>query len=212
MKDIDNFFESEYKFILDHRYYKPNRDYVADTNRFLKIIEVFESLESKEGKHYWLLGHAYYSLQRKEYRKGVIVNLEKYLQLGDYFEDDYKNNKIIIDFDHNIIKDPKTKNEMVLAKKIHLQMVYYLLAKTYQVENLIENAYIHILKGIEVYPENKILFFWELYEVLRKRNDLQEFLDRCENLSKIEKEKVSILIIRAKDLIDRGYVFKPRKK
>ena len=43
MKDIDNFFESEYKFILDYRYYKPNRDYVADTNRFLKIIEVFEN-------------------------------------------------------------------------------------------------------------------------------------------------------------------------
>ena len=74
MNNLDNFFESEYKFILDYRYYKPNRDHVADINRFLKIIEVFESFELKEAKHYWLLGHAYYYLQRKEYRKQTKLN------------------------------------------------------------------------------------------------------------------------------------------
>ena len=210
MNGVDKFFESEYEFILDYKHYDSKRDHVADANRLLKIVDFFEGLETKKGKYYWLLGYAYYYLQRKEYRSGVIANLEKYLQLGDYFIDDYKNNKITIDFDYNIVKTPKSKEELLLAEKIHFQMVYYLLAKNCQLENLIEKAYEYVLKGIEIYPQNKMLYFWEMYEILRKKNDLQEFLDRCENLSKIEKEKMSILIQKAKELISKGYVFKAK--
>ena len=64
--------------------------------------------------------------------------------------------------------------------------------------------------GIKIYPENKMLYFWELYEVLRKMNNLQEFINCCEKLTVTEKQKMEILIKRAHDLIDKGYVFKPR--
>lgn len=207
---MDNF-ESDYQFILNHHFYEPNRDYIADNKRFLRIIETYEDIDSPYGKYAWLVGHAYYYLKSACYRTGVIRNLEKYLTLKPFIED-YPNT--YISPEHNsAITLPRTKKDFILAEKTHFKTVYFLLGRTCEKENLLEKAFFYLQKGREVIPEEQTLFFVELYEVYRKMNNLPQFIQECENLPvKQQSDHINCLKGMAQGLINRNYVYKPRKK
>lgn len=202
-------FNDDYQFILDHQTYVPGRDYIADNNRFLSIIEKYENLDTKQGKYFWIVGHAYYYLQRKQYRQGTIKNFEKYLK-SEPFVENYKDTMIPFD-KHLATKLPISKQDLEFAELIHFRDVYYLLAKTYQQENILDKAMYYLEKGMAIVPSEKVLFYWELYEVCRKLNNLLLFLQYCNQLNTYDKNLVKILISRANDLIERGYIYKPRK-
>lgn len=205
-------FADDYKFILSLRYYESGRDYVAINSRLLNIIEKYDNNNTEYGKYAWLLGHAYFYLQRQCYRSGVITNFEKYLQ-SEPFTENYKDTHIrAFANDRNIIKLPKTSAELEHAKLTHFQEIYYLLAKTCQQENEITKAKKYAKLGMNILPNEQFLFYYELYEIYRKANELPYFIKLCDNLTSSEKRDFSNMIDRAQQLINSNYVYRPRGK
>ena len=187
-------FDKDYKYILSHN---------SDTEELLRIIQRYENISSEQGKYSWLVGHAYYQLNRKCYHKGVISNLEKYLTLKPFTEN-YKDTHISVDPEnHGFVKSPQTPEEIKHAEITHYQMVYYILAKTCEQDNEIEKAKKYAHLGMEILPKEKFLFYYELFEIYRKANELPEFLELCELLTNSEKEMFNNMIERAKQLIEK---------
>ena len=195
-------FDKDYKYILSHN---------SDTEELLRIIQRYENISSEQGKYSWLVGHAYLKLNRKCYHKGAISNLEKYLTLKPFTEN-YKDTHISVDPEnHGFVKSPQTPEEIKHAELTHYQMVYYVLARTCEQDNEIEKAKKYAHLGMEILPKEKFLFYYELFEIYRKANELPKFLELCELLTNSEKEMFNNMIARAKQLIEKKYVYRPKK-
>ncbi len=204
-------FDDDYKFILSLRRYESGRDYITINNRLLCIVEKYDGKDTTRGKYAWITGHAYFYLQRKCYHNGVITNFEKYLQL-EPFSENYKDTYIrAFPNERAFIKLPKTSAELEHAKLTHFQEIYYLLAKTCQKENEITKAKKYAKLGIDILPNEKFLFFYELFEIYKKSNELPYFIELCKQLSKSELKDFSNMITLAQHLIDSNYVFIPKK-
>lgn len=212
-KEFQESFENDYQFILScHFYTDAHGDenyYIAKKKRLLSIIEKYENIVSPYGKYSWLVAHAYFYLDRAPYRKGVIANFEKYLTLLP-FKENYADTYIEVNHT-SLIKRPKSKKEFIQAQKTHFKEIFYLLGKTCEKENLLQDAFKYIKMGMEIIPEEKLMFYWELYEVLRKMNNLPLFLEYCKDLTDKEKYGLHTLIERATNYIARGYVYSPRR-
>ena len=206
-------FQNDYELILKCHYAvlggENQIDYHEKNARLLSIIDKYENIDSPYGKYAWMTGWAYVSLKLAPYRVGAIKNLEKYLTLLP-FEENYADTYIQVNHT-DLIKHPETPQEFIQAKKTHFKEIYYLLAKNYEKENMLEKAMFYLKKGMEIIPEEKLTFYWELYEILRKSNNLPLFLNYCDQLSPNEKHKVDALLFQASQRIKHGYVYKPRK-
>lgn len=204
-------FDDDYKFILSLRRYVSGRDYIAINNRLLSIIDKYQSIDTNYGKYAWLCGHAYFYLNRKCFHKGVITNFEKYLNKVP-FSENYKDTYICMDPKQRIfIKLPITQKELEHAKLTHFQNIYYLLAKTCQQENEISKAKNYANIGMQILPKEKFLFYYELFEIYKKANELPQFIELCKQLSKSELKDFSNMVTLAQHLIDSNYVFIPKK-
>lgn len=213
MENIDNRFNEDYRFFVkwrEDRRHLVQRNYLEDNIRFQKIISTWEDYESTKGKFSWLVAESYFSLEKACYRIGIIKNYEEYLR-KEPFEEEIKTT-LIPAFGHSIRKIPMTPKDFEIARKVHYQMVYYVLAKTYEKENEIENAFRCVNSGIAIYPSEKFLFYFEMFEIYRKANRLNDFLKECNKLPKQEQQELDGAISRAKMLLKNNYIFKPRKK
>ncbi len=205
-------FSSDYNFIIEHFNYVPGCDYVSDKKRFLDIVERYENVKSNEGKYYWVTAYAYLLLDRKEYHQGLIINFEKYLNKLPFTEQ-YKDVMIDVDYanDRGLVRKAVMPNDFEMARKIHIQNVYYQLMRAYQQENDLTNAEKYLNLGLNILPEKRFFFYYEMFNIYRKKNELQKFLSECNKLNPKEKKDFSNMINRAKELINNGYIYRHRK-
>lgn len=205
-------FQKDYAFFIDlrARHRAMNFDnYENDNERLFTIANKYTDINSQEGKYWWLMGMCWYLLGKAAYRKSAISCFEKYLSLVPFEEEiaatyipAYRNLGVL----------PKSKAELDLANKEHFKVLHFILSNLYIKENRIEEALDHINKGIELKPDQKVLFIVPMYEACRKANNLQYFLKFYETLPDLDKEHFYHLAFRAQELINRGYVFKSRRK
>lgn len=210
--DIEKEFDQDYDFFVKLR--EKHRqmiftDYEKDNERLLEIAQKYKNVLTEDGKYFWLMGSCWVLLQKAQYRLSAIDCFEKYLKLLP-FEAEIKVTPIYI-YRHFGTKQPETPEEFAFAKKIHFQNVYYDLAKLYEKENDTVNAFKCIQNGINLLPNYQFVFYYVLYDVCRKSNDLPLFLTYCERLTAQERKEIDNMICRAKELIARNYVFKPRR-
>lgn len=180
--------------------------YILEQQRALAYIEANEGIESDEGEHYYKLAMCYFTLQKACYRPMLIKNLEKYLTVKPY-------TAIYKDFTVSKYTFPKMAvacNPYELAERNFLRTLYYFLGRAYEQEGDGQKAIYYLDLGMGIIPEGAEIFLIELFFACKKANDLPLFLKYCKQLP--QTNLVEEYRKKAQDLIDKGYVYKSKKK
>lgn len=182
--------------------------YILEQQKALAYIEANEGIESDEGEHYYKLAMSYFTLQKACYRPLMIKNLEKYLTAKPYTEKykDYAIDELYCGFNPR----PARKNNYELAERNFLRRIYYFLGRAYEQEGDGRKAIYYLDLGMGIIPEGAELFLIELFFACKKANDLPLFLKYCDQLP--QTDHVEEYRKKTQELIDKGYVYKPKKK
>lgn len=183
-------------------------EYILEQQQALAYIEANEGIETNEGEHYYKLAMSYFTLQKACYRPMLIKNLEKYLTAKPYTAKykEYAIDELYCGF----YPRPARKNNYELAERNFLRHIYYFLGRAYEQEGDGRKAIYYLDLGMGIIPEGAELFLIELFFACKKANDLPLFLKYCDQLP--QTDHVEEYRRKAQNLIEKGYVYKSKKK